>query len=179
MKRFAIFLLLICSTGSLLLAQTDVLEFVSKKPTDTGYVVYFDVVGLNNTAHAESLLEIFLDDSNVSGGRFFVSSANKDRYQLYVSSNVTANYILSILQSQGCDYDYSSIIRNGVVPKENPVSAPPSNIKRSAVDYPGFPEFVNTGNPQQDEKNYMDAKNKWISEHPQEYQQLLNETEKK
>lgn len=35
-----------------------------------------------------------------------------------------------------------------------------------------FPKFIDTGNPKTDEANYHDAKQKWIKEHPEEFEKI-------
>lgn len=156
-------------------AQESVLEFVQKKTTPNGFVVYFDVVGINGETHANAILEDFLDDGNVQSGRYFVSSAYKDRFQLYVNSNVTAQYVLNILKTHGADFDYSSVSVNGYV-KPEPGNA--GNTKRTStrtdVQYPGFPKYVDTGNPTLDQQRYSEEKSKWVNEHPEEYEKMIN-----
>lgn len=45
--------------------------------------------------------------------------------------------------------------------------------KVEAVDSDGFPQFVNTGNPEKDEKIYQERKQAWIIAHPEEYKQMI------
>ena len=40
------------------------------------------------------------------------------------------------------------------------------------VDASGFPAYVNTGNKQKDDENYMAAKQAWIASHPEEYKKM-------
>lgn len=35
-----------------------------------------------------------------------------------------------------------------------------------------FPKYIDTGNPKEDEANYYEAKQKWIKDHPDEYQKI-------
>lgn len=35
-----------------------------------------------------------------------------------------------------------------------------------------FPKYIDTGNPKEDEARYYEAKQKWIKEHPQEYEKI-------
>lgn len=45
--------------------------------------------------------------------------------------------------------------------------------KAAAVSSNGFPQFVNTGNPEKDEKIYQERKQEWIVTHPEEYKQMI------
>lgn len=40
------------------------------------------------------------------------------------------------------------------------------------VNVAGFPAYVNTGNKQKDDENYMAAKQAWIAAHPEEYKKM-------
>ncbi|MBP7076761.1 MAG: hypothetical protein KBB11_06915 [Bacteroidales bacterium] len=174
MKRFSI-LLLMTFFGLSAFAQENILEFVQKKTTPEGFVIYFDVIGINGDDHANAILEDFLADENVQRGRYFISSANKDRYQLYVNNTVTPNYVLGILKTHGVDFDYTSVSVNGYIQPDDNKSTPNSATStRTDVQYPSFPKYVDTGNPLQDQQRYADEKSKWIDEHPDEYEKMLN-----
>jgi len=180
MKHVALFFVASLMLSVALYAQVDVLEFVQKKPTTEGQVVYFDVVGIHNQDHANVIMEDFLDDPNVFGGRYFISSANKDRYQLNTNTQVSAAYVLSILQRHGVDFDYSSVSRNGyVIPEDHTPVPVGSGAKRTDVNQEGFPKYKNTGNKIEDDRRYAEEKNKWIQENPEQYEQLLKQGEKK
>jgi hypothetical protein len=45
--------------------------------------------------------------------------------------------------------------------------------KVEAVDSNGFPQFINTGDPEKDGKIYQERKQAWIIAHPEEYKQMI------
>lgn len=45
--------------------------------------------------------------------------------------------------------------------------------KAAVVSANGFPQFVNTGNPEKDEKIYQERKQEWIVTHSEEYKQMI------
>jgi len=55
------------------------------------------------------------------------------------------------------------------------VKAVPGQREITFVDIPGYPKFIATGNPKEDEKNYQAAKANWINENPVAYKKYLAE----
>ena len=52
-----------------------------------------------------------------------------------------------------------------------PVSS--SNLKNSEVTMPDdFPQFIDTGNPEQDNATFAEAKRRWIEANPEKYKAL-------
>lgn len=45
--------------------------------------------------------------------------------------------------------------------------------KNEAADSNGFPQFVNTGDPEKDGMIYQERKQAWIIAHPEEYKQMI------
>jgi hypothetical protein len=175
-KRLLIITLILSTFGSF--AQEANLEFVQKKATNNGYTVYFQVENAVDQDHAEKILNDLLSDNNIYSGRYFKSGSNKDRYQLNIKSNVTATYIRNILLTNNVDYDYSTIIVNGV----NPVAINNVEVLQSTKSNPeasNFPVFENTGNSEVDNQNYRNSKDEWIKQNPVEYQNMLKELENK
>lgn len=68
--------------------------------------------------------------------------------------------------------EYKQILVN--TPKsETPVaSSTASQPSGQTVNVAGFPAYVNTGNKQKDDENYMAAKQAWIAAHPEEYKKM-------
>jgi hypothetical protein len=167
---------IILSLSSQAFTQEDKLEFAHKKSSGENTVAYFDIQGLEDNEQAEKMLKRLLKDPQIIDGRYFKSSSMTDRYELKFTNNVDANYILSILQEMNLDYDYSSVYKNGVLEKAN---HPESNASqhgspRTAIAIEGFPEFIDTGNPEEDEKTYAEKKRQWIEANPEKYQEYLN-----
>ncbi|NLA24566.1 MAG: hypothetical protein GX879_06330 [Bacteroidales bacterium] len=175
MKKFLL-LLVGCAVSFFTFSQVTSLEFVSKKTSGDKATVYFDVVGIKDSKHADAILKSFLNNSNIEWGRYYESSAYKDRFQLITNHNITAHDILDILISHGTDFDYTSVARNGVVEKDaKDTNKANLNFKRTEIQESGFPKYVDTGNPTEDEKIYVEKKKQWILENPEKYEQMLNE----
>ncbi len=177
MKERLLFTGLMMLFGIGCFAQQQKLDFAQKKIANEGYTVYFEVVNVVDENHAQQILNDLLSDNNVLDGRYFKSGAGKDRYQLYINNLITASYIKNILLSNNVDYDYSTIIVDGVNPEHN--YTPGSNLasKGFNVSASGFPSYDNTGNKEVDDENYRKSKEEWIQENPEEYESLLKEIE--
>jgi len=159
-------------------AQQEKMEFVQKKIASDGYTVYFQVDGISGEEQAQNILEDLLNDSNIKGGRYFKSGDGKDRYQLYINDMITAAYIRDILLANNVDYDYSTIIVNGINPESNNSALKSGGSSKTSVSALGFPSYEHTGNPQLDDSNYNKSKEEWIKENPEEYESMLKELEK-
>lgn len=48
----------------------------------------------------------------------------------------------------------------------------PRPTERITVDLPGFPPYIDTGDPIKDDQHYTDRKKAWIVQHPEEYERL-------
>ncbi|MCB0820811.1 MAG: hypothetical protein KDC13_09320 [Bacteroidetes bacterium] len=67
--------------------------------------------------------------------------------------------------------------------KSKPVHQASANEKVAAgkareitiLDLPGYPKYIVTGDPVQDEKNYQIAKSKWMSENQETYEKYVKE----
>lgn len=53
------------------------------------------------------------------------------------------------------------------------VSSPSTVTKLMLERFHGLPIYVNTGSPELDKKNYKNAKNEWIENNPDKYQELV------
>jgi len=64
--------------------------------------------------------------------------------------------------------------------KVEPVAKRASAVREiTIIDLPGFPKYIVTGNPSLDEKNYQEAKAKWIDENSAAYKKYVEEHSKK
>ncbi len=177
MKERLLFIGVLILLGFTCFAQEDKLDFVQKKIANDGYTIYFEVSNILDENHAQQILNDLLNDNNIKDGRYFKSTTGKDRYQLYINNIVTAAYIKNILITNNVDYDYSTIIVNGV----NPEHGKPSGYEIGSDGYHvsalGFPSYTPTGNKEVDDANYAKSKEDWIRENPAEYEKLLKELE--
>jgi len=54
------------------------------------------------------------------------------------------------------------------------VSSHKSVTRQMLEKFHGLPTFTDTGNPEQDKENYKFAKNEWVDNNPELYQELIN-----
>ncbi|PLX06093.1 MAG: hypothetical protein C0596_16530 [Marinilabiliales bacterium] len=177
MKKL-ILLLIICGYFTLnLFSQEGKLEFTQIKVADEGYTVYFHVVNLIDDEHGNMVLAELLNDENIFSGRYFKSGEGKDRFQLYINEFVSAEYVRNILLSQNVDYEFSTVTVNGNYINGNNQTFE-QGIKGSPKMYVtsmGFPKYEYTGDKEQDDINYRNAKDDWINQNPEEYEKLLED----
>lgn len=180
MKKLIALSIVVCISIGILCAQEGKLEFTQIKPTNDGYTVYFHVKGIKDESHAQEILEDLLNDNNILRGRYFKSIEGKDRYQLYINEFVTAEYIREILKTHGTDYDFSTVSIDGIAPNKTPRKNPNEfpESPRVKLDIEDFPEYKSTGNKVEDDEKYRSEKDKWINEHPEEYEKLSKEMKK-
>lgn len=163
------FLSIICVFVSMpifLLSQQN-MEFTLAKTNGENKTVYFNVQGLGeDDAEREQLLENLLKDSNILEGRIYTSSSYKTKCQLLLPPNITPEYIRSIINTYGYDYDFTSVSVNGKLKQTSE-----SEVFQSEITVPtiGFPMKQFSGDKQQDEENYQVEKEKWISENERKY----------
>ena len=180
MKRIAFLSVVIFIFSAFSYGQEGKLEFTHKKVLDDGYTVYFHVKGIKDQAHANEILADLLNDNNVTNGRHFESIEGKDRFQLFINDVVTAEYIRQILKSHNVDYDFSTVSIDGTVPnKKSRHDLQEYGSAKTYITSMGFPKYENTDDKISDDINYNQAKDKWINENPEEYNQMLKELEEK
>ena len=156
-------------------SQQENLDFVQKKYTGDSYTVYFEVTNLVDEAQSQQILEDFLRDDKIKEARYYKSGEEKDRFQLIMDCVITASYIKKILLTHNVDYDYNTIIVDGVNPQKGNYSDNNVGSKGFHVSSLGFPSYTHTGNKEIDNENYRKAKDEWIEENPDEYESLLQE----
>ncbi len=143
------------------------LEFTQVKFTDEGKTVYFHINGLGeDEEERQILLDYILQDANVQSARIFTSSEFKTRCQLYIPMEITPEYVRTLLQAKGYDFDFSTISINGEIKKNQAAEIFTSPYKQASSN---FPEYKITGDKLKDAENYYLAKQKWTSENPKKY----------
>lgn len=179
MKKL-VFINLFLFLVALSFGQVVKMEFTQKKIVDSGLTVYFYVQNLESDDQAQLLLNDLLSENGIKSGRFFKAGNGKDRFQLYINSTITANYVRDILLTHNVDYDFSTVSVNDVIlnPDELPEHVAIMGSQKSEMPE-GFPEFVKTENHELDVDNYRSAKDKWIEDNPDQYEQMLKELQEK
>jgi uncharacterized protein involved in type VI secretion and phage assembly len=157
--------------------QTGNLDFVQRKSTDSGSTVYFEVLNISDESQAQEIISDLKKLTGVSNVRYFKSGTGGDRFQLYISNDVTAYQIRDILIANNTDYDYRTIIQNGVTPESFGQSVSTENRSEKSYSNPDMPQYTSTGNKTQDDENYRIAKEQWIKENPEQYESMLKEIE--
>ncbi len=144
-----------------------VLEFTQAKITGDSKTVYFHIKGLSDDESERSaLLENLLSDENVLDGRIFTSSSFKTRCQLFLTVNITAEYIRSILNTNGYDFDFTTVSIDG---KLKEATDPETFVSMFYLPVEDFPSYVETGNRVDDDENYRVAKEAWVFDNSKKY----------
>lgn len=175
MKKL-LFINLFLLFATLLFAQAEKMEFTQKKINNNGFTVYFYVQSLEGEDQAKILMEDLLSENGINSGRYFKAGNGKDRIQLEINETITANYVRNILLTHNVDFDFSTVKVNGIIlnPDELPEHIAIMGSQKTEMPE-GFPEFSKTGNHELDVDNYRLAKDKWIEENPEQYNQMVKE----
>ena len=156
-------------------AQENELRFTLSKNLGEQKTVYFHIKGIQDSDMPDILLERLLSDPLIYDGRIYKTPKLQDRCQLYMSHEIDAAYIRSILQEYNLDFEYTTVSRNGHLETAHAKSSSkPGATPPSPVLMDGFPQYKDTGNPEVDQQNYSNAKQKWIEENPEAYQEYIN-----
>ncbi|MGC9332443.1 MAG: hypothetical protein ACP5DZ_11315 [Bacteroidales bacterium] len=156
-------------------SQEPDLKFMHMKKVGPEKTVYFHIDGIQDKDHENAILEKLLMDPAISGGRIFKTPNMEDRCQLYVSPDVDAAYIRNILKELDVDYAFKIVSKNGHLEKQaEQLKEHPEKSPRTPIAIEGFPEYNHTGNPEADKADYAKRKKEWIENHPDEYQEYLD-----
>ncbi|HPX75626.1 MAG TPA: hypothetical protein PLW77_03485 [Bacteroidales bacterium] len=164
-----------------LIGQTDNYEFIRIRPTAEGYITHFDIINLNDDSTADQIKTYLQEDENISDTKIVKLKNGKIRVFIYSHDYVDANYVRAILQSRNVDYDLSSVALNGQVVRNDKEFIDPNKFTSTPtpVKFSDFPTYINTGDKEIDNINYANAKEKWINNNPEKYNELLKEMENK
>lgn len=165
---------LLCSIFSF--AQSGKMEFTQKKIVGDEITVYFYVQNIESDEQAQILLDDLLADDGILSGRYFKAGNGKDRFQLYISENISAEYVRNILMTHNVDFDFSTVSVNDIIlnPEEQPEHVAIMGSQPKVLPE-GFPVYEKTGNPELDAEKYRNEKDKWIEENPDKYNQMVIE----
>jgi uncharacterized membrane protein len=163
MNRFYSFFLVVGLCGGLVTAQSTIqTDNVKTSSTQaTGKIDEKDIPSTN----------VIANSANVSNGVTMEQGVQMEKTQGFPSYQNTGNKALD-------DANYSAAKEKWI--KENPelyneLSGNPSVIiPGDYKNLPGFPQYIDTGNPTLDMANYNAAKEKWISENQELYNKCLN-----
>ena len=146
MKKSSIFILffifLVGGKSNFLLGQVKTGNF--EKTEDTG-------AKINSDEYARMLNESFLAEMNP--GQNMMAFNNPIENQVLIQKS-------SVIADESGDY--KELLNRG------------ESVVRefTRVDYPGFPKFVDTGNPEMDEATYQILSQKWANAHPEDFQKI-------
>ncbi len=144
-----------------------VMEFTHAKITGDSKTVYFNVKGLSDDeAERATLMENLLKDQNILKGRIYTTSSNKSMCQLFLPISITPEYIRSILNTYGYDFDFTTVSIDGKLKDNSEASTFTSMFYSPTKD---FPKMEDTGNKETDYENYRVVKEQWISENEKKY----------
>ncbi|MGI6411744.1 MAG: hypothetical protein ACOX0V_11030 [Bacteroidales bacterium] len=161
-------------------SDDDNYEFYYVRQVGSDYLLYFNVLGLENDIIAEKITSDLNADSNISEAEIFELKTGEKRIKILCEQELDANYIRNILVTYGADYDPYTVLINGDIKFKEKQFVEINNFSSQFqnVKYSDFPVHKNTGNKEFDDIEYFKAKEKWINENPEKYNELLNEMEK-
>lgn len=171
------FLTLLTAISYFGFTQSGNLDFLQKKPIESGFTVSFEVLNIGDESQINSIITDIKKLTGVSNVRYYKSGTGGDRFQLYISNEVTAYQIREILIANNTDYDYRTMIQKDVTPENSGQSVSTENRSEKSYSIPDMPQYISTGNKIQDDENYRMAKDQWIKENPEQYESLLKEIE--
>lgn len=174
LKRFLCFGILFL-IGLNLSAQDEVLKFTLSKNLGEQKTVYFHIKGIEDDEQSDKLLERLLSDPLIYDGRIYETPTNNDRCQLYMDHEIDAAYVKSILQEFNLDYEYTTVSRNGHLEAQQAEKLPSHETPKTPVVMEGFPEYVDTGNPEADKADYARRKKEWVEQNPEKYEEYLEQ----
>ncbi len=160
-------LIIAFSLFAMLLNAQSNLTFVEAKTLGDTKTVYFQIAGLDeDKSDRDELLNYLTSDPNILKGEIFTSSANKTRCQLFLPTHIEAEYIRSLLQSNGYDFEFTSVSVNGKLSKEKTSS---SFVSKHYLPAKDFPTPQKTNNKENDDLQYKLAKEQWIDSNRRKY----------
>ena len=169
--RFYIIVSVLFYIPALVFAQ-QAMDFTEAKVKGDIKTVYFHIEGLNEDKSERAvLLEYLLDDENIINGRIFTSSEYKTRCQLFLSSNITPEYVRAILNTYGYDFDFSAISVDG---KLNNQTKSETLVSPFQTPDEGFPTMVYTGDKDKDYEQYRLLKEQWILENQKKHNKQVS-----
>ena len=158
MKKLFLFLILL-ALGSTF-AQTNELKFTKQEVFSDYKIVNFV---LDKPITYDYLKEIMIEmiNDNVIQDMWLDGETS---CRAKVSLNTKPEIIQSYLKKYGYNYAFDVVI------KENSYN---NNIMNNNLPT-HYPEKINTGNPKQDEKNFLEAYSKWRINYPEEWENYKN-----
>lgn len=137
-----------------------------KKINEETAVVYFSVMG-NDDFRIDEFNETLLKYPGVSSSSY-VNEPAQYRFKCVINNKVSAEDIKLLLYQFELKMDANSLYS-----KNNEVNVKPGKPKSAEqLVAPHYPDFINTGNPEQDAQNFDKAKQEWIKNYPEEVEKL-------
>ncbi|MBI5539112.1 MAG: hypothetical protein HY951_03580 [Bacteroidia bacterium] len=156
------------------IAQTERYEFADVKPINGNQnVVFFYITGVGGDEQANAVLSELQDDNMVGDCWIIPAKDNSYRIKAFINRNVNADYIRKILLSQGVDYDVTKVGVRLITELKNESSGKKYEDGRVSEH---SPVFISTGNADYDNSVYDKAKQEWIKNYPEEYNNVYGIT---
>lgn len=152
MKKLPILTMLFLA--NLTFAQINLFQFEGVKDYPNGNrIAYFAIEGIKENPEAFYVQTKMINNTDVF--RFFIYEGETQRRCMIEC--------LSAIDEKTITERINTLIANYIKEKEL--------YSNKTSD---FPELINTGNPQEDNAKYDEAKRKWIEENPEKYNQLAH-----
>ncbi|MBN2778590.1 MAG: hypothetical protein JXR36_13165 [Bacteroidales bacterium] len=177
MKKITFTLGIILLMTTISICQNDNYEFLRQRPSGEGLTTFFDVIGLEDEFVAELIISDLRQDQNIWRADYFKLKNGKDRIHIFYDKSIDANYVHAIIKSHDVDYDLSTVLLNGELHRseDDKMRLSKYTSTQTPVNKTGFPQYENTGNKEQDDNIYRVKKDEWISNNPEEYNNMIEE----
>lgn len=172
MRVLYLVLFVICFSS--LYSQDGELSFSHFKSFGDKNVVYFGISGLvNDNEESKRVLEILLEDNLVYDGNIYFTENGKCKCQLDVAITMTVLYIRGLLQSAGYDIDMETVASQS---QKKPDGIYNSDFYTFDKSFDAYHNYDPNKSEKSAAEHYAVEKEKWINEHPDEYQNVKTQT---
>lgn len=155
-------------------AQEEEYSFNHFKSLGDKNVVYFGISGLvSDNEEAKRVLELLLEDELVYDGNIYFTENGKNNCQLDIAIAVSVSYIRSIIQTAGYDIDLSTVASRS---PQKPTGIYNADFYTFDKSFDAYKNYNPNDNNTSSEQHYANEKEKWIKEHPEEYETAKNKT---
>ncbi len=131
------------------LTQIQPFQFDGYKDYPNGRrIAYFYLRGISCYNEEQFIMDNMMQIDKIYKFSIFPKKDNKNYCMIECNQNINEDYIFNLISQFETEYQ---------------------NFNKPD---PTFPTYINTGNPQEDNARYDEAKRKWIKENPEKYKKL-------